>query len=167
MAWVQPFSEGMHAFDIFSLTNLESKSHQEGSDLLLPSATWQEWFYERMASAISRVNYRLGIAVRHLLSHQHKILKSLLRLLPEKQTLKRISYFLLCVCVCMCVKCSMIKRVVYRRVERETIVNFDKCNDLWVFFFSAVDWYHWKQLLLVNLVVGIVHSKYFCCIILY
>ena len=144
MAWVQPFSEGMHAFDIYSLTNLENKSHQEGSDLLLPSATWQGWFYERMASAISRVNYRLGIAIRHLQSHQHKILKSLLRLLPEKQTLKRISYFFLSVCVCVyvcvcvCVKCSMIKGVVYRRVERETIVNFDKCNDLWAFFFSQL-----------------------------
>ena len=162
----------MHAFNIFSLTNLENKSHQEGSDLLLPSATWQEWFYERMASAISRVNYRLGIAVRHLLSHQHKILKSLLRLLPEKQTLKRISYFFLCVCVCACV-CVYVSNVAWSREWytggwREKLslilINVMTCG---FFFFSAVDWYRWKQLLLVNLVVGIVHSKYFCCIILY
>lgn len=53
-----------------------------------------------------------------LVSPTQNTFKSLLRLLPEKQTLKRISYFSLCVCVCMCVKCSMIKGVVYRSVER-------------------------------------------------
>lgn len=55
----------------------ETKSLQEGTDLLLPSTTRQGWFSGRVASVASGVNYRLGTAVRRLLSHQYKILKSL------------------------------------------------------------------------------------------
>lgn len=108
---MQPFSEGMHAFDICSLTNLENKSHRKGVTFCCHLQHDRNDSMKKDGISNLRVNYRLGIAIRHLLSHQHKILKSLLRLLPEKQTLKRIKLFFLCVCVCMCVKCSMIKGV--------------------------------------------------------
>lgn len=124
------------------------------------------------ASGVSRVNYRLGIAVRHLLSHQDKYLKVCKIASRETNIEKNLissphhPCLLPCPCVCVCVCVMQHDQEWYTGGWGETIVNFDKYNDLWGFFLSC--WLvPWKQLLLVNLVAGIVHSKYFCCITLY